>query len=69
MFETGNNTETLTVLEGELEASVNQGPVSTLARDGTIIAPAGTKLGFTTGTDKVFYICRYTPKISPVNDT
>ena len=66
-FPTGNNTETLTVLQGELEASVtfdSHGPVSELQRDGTIIAPAGTTLGLKIKEDRmpVFYICRYQPK-------
>lgn len=57
-FPTGNNTETLTVLEGLLEASVNGGPASRLRRDGTIIAPAGTTLDLCTHVP-AFYICRY----------
>jgi len=68
-FPTGNNTETLTILDGELEASVNEGPCSILKRDGTIIAPAGTNLHLAAHYDPVFYICRYEPKISAVNDT
>lgn len=67
VFPTGNNTETLTVLEGELEAGVTSdkiGPVSRLQRDGTIVAPAGTTLDLKVRADwmPVFYICRYAPK-------
>jgi uncharacterized protein YaiE (UPF0345 family) len=63
-FPTGSNTETLTVLQGELEASVDTGPVSRLQRDGTIVAPSGTVLGLTVRKDwaPCFYICRYTPR-------
>ena len=55
--------ETLTVLEGELEASVNDGPASRLNRDGAIVAPAGTTLNLTVreGWAPCFYICRFTP--------
>jgi uncharacterized protein YaiE (UPF0345 family) len=63
-FPTGGNTETLTVLEGELEAAVDNGPFSRLQRDGTIVAPAGTTLSLKVGKEWMpcFYICRYTPK-------
>ena len=61
-FSTGGNTETLTVLEGELEASVNQEPVSSLRRNGTIIAPAGSVLNLIVRKDNMFYLCQYEPK-------
>lgn len=63
-FPTGNNTETLTVLDGELEACVSKGFYSLLRRDGTIVAPAGTTLNLRVdnATRSCFYICRYTPK-------
>ena len=63
-FPTGNNAETLTVLEGELEAAVDNGPFSRLKRDGAIIAPAGTTLSLKVGKEWMpcFYICRYEPK-------
>jgi len=62
-FGTGNNTETLTVLDGELKASVNHGPTSSLFRDGTIVAPAGStlNLGVRSG-NLCFYICQYQPR-------
>jgi len=58
-FPTGNNTETLTVLEGGLDACVNDGPTSILTRDGTIVAPAGTTLNLRVPGEPCFYICRY----------
>jgi uncharacterized protein YaiE (UPF0345 family) len=64
-FPTGNNTETLTVLDGVLEASVNNGGLwSLLNRDGTIVAPAGATLNLQVdkASSPVFYICRYAPK-------
>lgn len=67
-FPTGDNTEILTVLDGELEASVTgdvskMGPTSTLRRDGTIVAPAGTTLNLRVKNNRPgFYICRYIPK-------
>ena len=61
-FPTGSNTETLKVLDGQLEAWVNNGPISILMRDGTIEAPAETILHLGVATKPCFYICRYTPK-------
>lgn len=66
-FPTGNNTETLTVLDGELEACVSKGFYSLLRRDGTIVAPAETTLNLRVDAScPCFYICRYEPKIEVV---
>jgi len=66
-FGTGNNTETLTVLDGQLEACVSKGFYSLLRRDGTIVAPAGTTLNLRVDTSRpCFYICRYEPKTEEV---
>ena len=65
-FPTGDNKETLTVLDGELEASVNNGPRSVLRRDGTIVASSDTLLHLEVrqfgDAGCCFYVCRYTPR-------
>ena len=69
-FPTGDNTETLTILEGNLEAFVDRGPISILKRYGTIVAPAGTILNLRVQThDPVFYVCIYTPRKVQAGET
>ena len=60
-FNTGGNTETMTVLEGYLVAGVNDLKKSTLQKYGSIIAPSGTTLKFET-LQYTFYFCQYFPK-------
>ncbi|MBW3022524.1 DUF1255 family protein [Candidatus Woesearchaeota archaeon] len=60
-FGTGENTETMIVLDGCLLAGVSDGPISTLQKYGSIIAPAWSKLKLATLED-VFYLCQYKPK-------
>lgn len=68
-FGTGSNFETMTVLDGQLDAAITfkscPGPASRLRRDGTIVAPADTTLSLKVDADwaPCFYICRYTPRI------
>jgi uncharacterized protein YaiE (UPF0345 family) len=59
-FKIGGNTETFTILEGALEANVNGGPFSTLERDGTIVAPAGSELCLRAFMS-AYYVCHYKP--------
>lgn len=59
-FNTGDNTETLTVLQGFLNAGVDKGHLSALLEYGTIIVPAGKKLTLVTSSD-VVYVCHYQP--------
>ena len=61
-FPTGDNTETMTVLEGILEASVNDKPLLPFQRgDEPIEAPHDTTLNLN-AVSNVFYVCQYTPK-------
>jgi len=65
-FDTGENIETMTVLEGELYAKVNgdTGSIfSMLVKYGSIMAPAGTELKLEVQQNSpVFYLCQYKPK-------
>jgi len=62
-FNTGGNTETMTVLEGRLLAKVNEGPTCVLDNKhvSSTTAPEGTTLKLAALED-VFYLCRYKPK-------
>lgn len=61
-FNTGNNTETMTVIEGKFRsARINEGPEVVLQKYESITAPSGTKLKLSTIT-LVFYLCQYKPK-------
>jgi uncharacterized protein YaiE (UPF0345 family) len=60
-FNTGENTETMTVLSGILQANVGRSSESELYRYGSIIAPAGSTLHLLALTH-VYYLCQYKPK-------
>jgi len=66
-FETGDNIEIMTVLDGKLSAGVGadpSGPLSALEQYGSIIAPAGAILRLEVEWlySPVFYLCQYKPK-------
>lgn len=60
-FDTGGNTETMTVLEGTLQAGVDGNGKSTLLKGQNIVAPAGSTLNLKAEKD-VFYLCEYEPR-------